>query len=1531
MKRKILLGIVSCILMIMTLCACSIPGFPPDPGSEEVGEKENLIFNAKSELYLIYSDEVSEDTVTEILTAIDGKKAAGYFVKGAAVDSEAHDHEIVIGDTGREISKTALMRLDRIEQNTEDDLRYLVYSDGSSIAIVSDFDYDKIAEKAALEAFLALLTGDELVAVQGVVAQGTVNLFDYFAEKDTATKQKYYTNLAEAVGGEVGINLAGAMKQFYSLYTSDMIIWLANLYEPSICVCNGLYGETECKNTQYCGTGAFYYSNSARDTIGYLPDVESTYQALGFLNSSGVTKQDESSWKKMLDDEILDDILAFVRAIQREDGYFVHPQWQSPGTSRISRDLNWSTSLLKTLGASPYYTTPTGVQGIGAPSASSALSGHLTGSTATACSSVVAANQSYLPHLESIETFKAYLVSLNVRTNSYSAGNTLSAQSSQIRARDKALGLTDPNSLYQTMIDFLNENQNPDNGTWDWKKPGDDGYDLYYQVNGLMKVSGVYGSSKPLQYVDQAVATAVSAITYDKDIGAAVDIYNPWFALTNIFINLNGCGGEEGKAKVAELRQMLYESAPETLIATRDKISKCKKADGSFSYSPKYSSATSQGAPAAVPNSVEGDVNGTVLSCSGLIDYVYSALGLSDPKTKVPLFGLTERYMFLKEIREIKHLNKPNTNVSVELEDFESYYPDDIPENDSRFSKSLKSDGVIKIVRREDGQGNAVLIDSNKADTGDSVTIKNQSVNPSATTFVFEADFCLNSSSTNYPVQITMGEAYMFSFRIIHGEVAIYESSSATQSNSVDRDLGVRVPLSEWFGIKVEYYYGTHNDVRIKFYFDEDLSDSEGKKLIAITDNYYDKNGNKIKNVTGSPSKKYDSTQIYVLSDAEVSMLIDNAASYKLTEGYIADPALNIKFNVDAAGKDPVKYGFEDGEIPSDMTASDSGFLVLGAEGERRLTVSSPEETATLNVPVNAVSANGKCLNISMNILCTAATAGDVVMNIVASEELGNIIGFALVAKSDSNGTYLTVCEYNDALGAEIPGTVIPLNKSTDLKIKYYGDYRVAIVYIDGEFIGASTELCKSGNRRCPATDVDFSFTGGKDYNVSIDDLMVERNSDSYLDAVKPDIDSVIHDFEDPSAKLDGQNSSITTNGGTLVAKLDSRSATAGIRLPVLNRSKISSAIVAELELLYQTVLSDGKAHDIAVTDADGKVIFGVSLVINDDTVELYEMHRSGTPMLLLATLKKSETLKLSFEVFVDDRVAFIYAGGSCVGKTESFAFPENVDCEAAYLTVNSTGAKTVLFVDNVKAETLYAVYENKEATMLPNAETEGTITFEKSNSNSLPSRLYRYQGTVRVENVPHSLSGDYSNSLVFHTKAGINEKIGIQTDGGEDLSGYSCVTFETDFKIDVNSKNGDLFWFYFSKNIENDSEIAYQLRFNYSGGKLKLIDRSAKKGFIEKSVTTDISDLNEWHRLKIEYYAGDKDTARIRIFIDDELIYVSDNYYGRTNSSDSPVARTGIKKVFFYSFSDTDADMYLDNMSLYGSDATCDDTLGAK
>ena len=407
-----------------------------------------------------------------------------------------------------------------------------------------------------------------------------------------------FENLGKVAGSEV----AGAFRDFYSLYGTDMVDWFAGLFDAKI--------------------GGYYYSNSARDNAttihkekeyNLLPDAESTCQALGFISNSGLARDFGGSYAKAIPTWMGERIADYIYNLQDPDGYFYHPQWgKEIGISRRSRDFNWSISMLKTLGRTPKYATILDKKDDDKKDESS---------------------EPLIPeHLSSKEKFLEYLEAGNIAENSYSLGNQLSCQGAQI----KACGLGD------VAIDFLNANQHADTGHWHKETN-------YLAVNGVMKITGFYvNMGKPIPNALRTAESAINAIISDQPIGAVVDLWNTWEAVSRIISNLRRFGGEEGIKNAESIISMIRANAMPALQKSLVKISDFKRDDGGFSYKKNGSSFLSQGMPVAINGALEGDVNATVISSALLLGSIYACFGLSE--YKVPMFGECDRQRYVEII-----------------------------------------------------------------------------------------------------------------------------------------------------------------------------------------------------------------------------------------------------------------------------------------------------------------------------------------------------------------------------------------------------------------------------------------------------------------------------------------------------------------------------------------------------------------------------------------------------------------------------------------------------------------------------------------------------------------------------------------------------------------------------------------------------------------------------------------------------------------------------------------------------------------
>ena len=439
-------------------------------------------------------------------------------------------------------------------------------------------------------------------------------------ERDAA-----YAGIAREYGDEV----ADALRAHMSIYDVRFYLWLADLYYP------GEYDEAGNPKG-----GGFYYSNSARDNEGYLIDVESTGQALGFLASSGMLK----NFKEQIPERMQKEMVAFALSLQDpEDGYFYHPQWgKNISIGRQSRDTGWATgSVILRFGYQPYWNAPNGVKGIyGEPGRSTADQVEQTGTTTNL--------EKWPERLRTLENWENYLrgYESEIHTRSYSIGHTVAEQGGQIKQRDaEALANGEPTGYVELTRKYFDGWQNPENGLWE-----DDV--TYNSINGLMKISAIYVSlGLPLAYPDKALRSAarmaalVGPDSNGKQATGSVDVYNPWIAISRIFKIMSTCGRDD---EIPALRAELVSRAAEMIRVTTDKTLKFRKEDGSYGYTWTYSPKRSQDAPVAVPETVEGDVNGGTIALVGVTNNMLVALGISG----ISIYAPSDFEVFIKRAME---------------------------------------------------------------------------------------------------------------------------------------------------------------------------------------------------------------------------------------------------------------------------------------------------------------------------------------------------------------------------------------------------------------------------------------------------------------------------------------------------------------------------------------------------------------------------------------------------------------------------------------------------------------------------------------------------------------------------------------------------------------------------------------------------------------------------------------------------------------------------------------------------------------
>ncbi len=631
MLKKVIPTILASLLLLFSLTSCfentdkennnsGSQGDIQDSGGKEDSVtpiNENAVWGKGIELRVIIPGGSGIDIIDFVssISSLTGTSAVP-----ASDAAPKADHEFIIGNTNRDLSEKAYEKLYELCESEFDD-GWLIYTEGTSVAAAytSDKAYQKMFEYIKSEFYSK---AELLFEEKGVVEHLVWNLYETADAEREAAREEALSSIEKALGSDV----RGAVEQLYTLYDSGIYEWIANLYDPAV--------------------GGFYFSDSGRDNVGFLPDIESTVQALNHLNTAGMFS-DVGGYRYAISDEMKSALLNFAKSLQSpEDGYFYHPQWGYKNelvrddykNSRRGRDLGWARQLIKALWGKPYYDTPAGDIGeLGAPGVSAAaLTVKLSASKFVAVSKVVAnSSAGVLPsHLQSMDAWIAYIDSLNIVNDPYMAGNTLAAQHNEIaNAGDEYIDY---------LTSYLTDCQNPETGFWGSGVS-------YVTMNGFMKLSHSYTYyGRVIPGIEKAIDSTITILlTPDTD---AYDLhicntYNTWVNFVQILDAAEKTGGKE---MVLRLRSKIIEKAPELINITYDKVSTHKQNDGGFSYNEKRPCHYSQQAPVACSAEIESDVNATCISTTGIAYSIFEALGVN----MVPLYAPTDADVFLKLIEK---------------------------------------------------------------------------------------------------------------------------------------------------------------------------------------------------------------------------------------------------------------------------------------------------------------------------------------------------------------------------------------------------------------------------------------------------------------------------------------------------------------------------------------------------------------------------------------------------------------------------------------------------------------------------------------------------------------------------------------------------------------------------------------------------------------------------------------------------------------------------------------------------------------
>lgn len=382
--------------------------------------------------------------------------------------------------------------------------------------------------------------------------------------------------------------IISALKDLYSVYGTDLLEWLGSLFDADI--------------------GGFYYSDSALEGEGFFPDIESTGQAIGILESSGVI----GSYKD-IPETLRARIACFICSCEDpENGYFYNPQWSREDTdkkiSRRSRDSRWAVDIAEMCNFEvPYPTVFSKIEG---------------------------GSRENLPlYLRDKESYKRFLSELDLENSLHKSIHTVVSQYDQI----VKLGYTD------VTVDFLEGLRNKETHFF-----GGSDMSMVLTLKILHTVACFYSYVKrQMPYAKETAEYSLKCIA-SPEVSDISFVAGCWDTLAKSTLLLSEYGGREGREEAERIIKKNLASLPELIGLTAEKLRKFKKPGGSFSYTESGSSLTSQGMTVAKKGACEGDVNGTTLAVAiprNIVSF------LSFKEDAIPLYDFDDFELFLKKIK----------------------------------------------------------------------------------------------------------------------------------------------------------------------------------------------------------------------------------------------------------------------------------------------------------------------------------------------------------------------------------------------------------------------------------------------------------------------------------------------------------------------------------------------------------------------------------------------------------------------------------------------------------------------------------------------------------------------------------------------------------------------------------------------------------------------------------------------------------------------------------------------------------------
>ena len=512
-----------------------------------------------------------------------------------------------------------------------------------------------------------------------------------------------------------------------------------------------------------------------------------------------------------------------------------------------------------------------------------------------------------------------------------------------------------------------------------------------------------------------------------------------------------------------------------------------------------------------MPNTVEGDINGGCIACTGITRSMCTALGIS----MIPLFRDSDWDVCLDIFANATPVLKdPIVAAEAEVRDFEEETLGAQTSDIESVSGATMDTGYLEIAptpaASDKGYGDGQVLKFVALETGKGDTVKFSAGGGGKSCYTLEFDIYVESYNANTTLfQISLSSAYRIEIGSSGGLVHVRDSSN-TSTGKVVTDLGISFKPQEWHRIKIEYYPDTAADVKTKVFFDDQLR--------AVSNNYMGNDSTLASPAT--PSTAYTTATFYSLYPCIQTVYFDNVLAGKSDDKYVEQEIVSPYLVKDFESEDSeFNNKFGSATVVADPEDDDNHALHVGS-------------STSVALSVSGLSPDPNCYANEFRLYVPTGTTGEQFRMYYGTQATADAVAaWAFVVESRKLSIYEVRLEGgSEVLGDEPIVDGISIGEWTDVRIEYYRyqfdqSYSgcASIIYVDGDAEGYGTAYYEINNMK-----KDFSYALYKS----------ATGCDFYLDDVKPTRESIVfvdednNEVADPDYAFPSGGASVTNAAG---------------------------------------------------------------------------------------------------------------------------------------------------------------------------------------------------------------------------------------------------------------------------------------------------------------------------------------------------------------------------------------------------------------